>query len=70
MNFEEIIFGGVLPSIEIETLHNVTSFSKLSHEHFSANITKISEQLPSKLFSNFIVNSQIRTHVKLDNILL
>ena len=48
-------FGRVLHSKEIETLHNVT-FSKFSHKHFSVNITKFSEQLSLKPFSNYIVN--------------
>ena len=56
MNFKEIIFGGALRSQEIETIHNVTSFSKLSHGHFSASITKFSEQLSLTPFSNYIVN--------------
>ena len=55
MNFQEIIFGRALRSKEIETLH-VTSFSKLSHERFSANITKFSEQLHLTPFSNYIDN--------------
>ena len=46
-------------SKEIEALHNVTFFSKLFHGHFSANITKFSEQL-----------SLTPTHVNLDNMLL
>ena len=49
-------FGRVLYSKEIETLHNVTSFSKFSHRHFSTNITKLSEQLSLTPFSNYIVN--------------
>ena len=43
----------------IETLHNVTSSSKLSHGHFSANITKFSEQLSLTPFSNCIINEHI-----------
>ena len=35
---------GALRSKEIDTLHNVNSFSKRSHRHFSLNITKFSEQ--------------------------
>ena len=38
------MFGGSLLLKEIETLHNVTSFSNFSHELFPANITKFSEQ--------------------------
>ena len=64
MNFEEIIFDGALRSKEMETLHNVTSPSKLSHGHFSASITKFSEQLSLTPLSNYIANEQIRTYVK------
>ena len=42
-------------SKEIGTLHNVI-FSKLSHEHFSANITKFSEQLSLTQASSYIIN--------------
>ena len=48
----------------METLHNVISSSKLSHGHFSANITKFSEQLSLTPLSNYIANEQIRTYVK------
>ena len=68
MNFSEILFGEALRSKEIGTLHNVIFFSKLSHRHFSANITKFLEQLSVTPFLNYIVNEKIRTHVKLDNI--
>ena len=50
VNFQEIIFGGGL---------NVTSFSKLSHGHFPANITKFSEQLCLTPFPSYIVNEHM-----------
>ena len=53
---------------KIETLHNVTSFSKFSRGHFSANVTKFSEQLSLTLSSSYTANEQIITHVKFDNI--
>ena len=54
----------------VKTLNNVTSFSKLSHGHFPANVTKFSQQLSLTPSSSYIVNEKIRTHVKVDNILL
>ena len=51
-----MIFGGALYSKEIETLHNVTPFSKLTHGHFSANITKFSEQLSLTPAPSYVVN--------------
>ena len=56
------MFGGALCSKEIKTLHNVTFFSELSHGHFSANITKFSEQLSLTPFLNYFVNVKIRQH--------
>ena len=53
----------------MESLHNVTSFNKISHGHFSANVTKFSEQLSLTPSSSYIVNEKIRTHVKFDKIL-
>ena len=47
----------MLRSKEIET--NVTSFSKLSQEHFYANITKFSEQLSLAPLSNHNVNEHM-----------
>ena len=47
----------MLRSEEIET--NVTSFSKLSHGHFYANITKFSEQLSLAPLSNHNVNEHM-----------
>ena len=38
---------------KIRTLYPVTSFSKLTHGHFSASITKFSEQL--SLTTSYIV---------------
>ena len=52
----------------METLYNVRFFSKLSHGHFSANITKSSEQL-SSTHSQVILLMNKSEHVKLDNIL-
>ena len=54
-----MVFGRALHSKEIETLHNVTSFSKLSHGYFSANIAKFSEQLSLTPFSNYLVNEHM-----------
>ena len=51
-----------------ETLHNVTSFSKLSRRHFSADVTKFSEQLSLAPSSSYIVNEKFWIHVKFDNI--
>ena len=51
-----------------ETLHNVSSVSKLSRGHFSAHVTKFSEQLPLTPSSSYIVNEKFRAHVKFDNI--
>ena len=42
VNFYDIIFSREHCSKEIEALHNIASFSKLSHGHFSVNITKFS----------------------------
>ena len=50
------IYGRAFRSKEIEALHNVTFFSKLSRRHFSENITKFSEQLTLRPSSNYIVN--------------
>ena len=46
----------MLRSEEIETLHDVTSFSKVPHGQFSGNITKSSEQQSLTPFSNYIGN--------------
>ena len=56
VKFQEITFDGALRLKEIEILHNVTSFSKLCHGYFSANITKFSEQLSLTPFLSYIVN--------------
>ena len=64
------MFGGAFLSKEIETLHNVTSFSKLSYGHFSENITKFSEHLSLASFSNYIVNEHMPKSGKLPGIII
>ena len=52
----------ILRSKKIETLLNVTSISKLSQGHFSANITQFSEQLSLSPFTIVLLTNicQIR----------
>ena len=71
MNFPQISKKSYLAECFVqktETLHNVTSFSKLSRGHFSAHVTKFSEQLSLTPSSSYIVNEKFITHVKFYNI--